>query len=929
MRLPHTPRMGDARGHTGAAVPLLATKRYAPRRRARLVTRPRLLARLDRGIESRLTLVAAPAGSGKSTLLADWLAATPAHRRTTAWVSLDPGDNDPALFWTYVITALHALPPAPGGNALALLHGPQPPPIASVLATLINDLAAIDDDVVLVLDDYHVIQSRPIHEALAVLLDHVPPNLHLVIATREDPPLALPRLRARGHLTELRAADLRFSPDETTAFLNDVMGLAIETHDIAALEARTEGWIAGLQLAALSMQGRTNVAGFVRAFAGDDRYVVDYLADEVLQRQSEGIRRFLLETAILDRLSGSLCDAVTGGGDGAAVLETLERGNLFVVPLDDVRHWYRYHHLFADVLRARLAAERPDRIATLHRNASAWFERHGSTADAIRHALAGGDAARAADLVERAAPAMRRNRQEATLLGWFRALPDDLVRCRPVLSVGYASALLGNNDLEGVEDRLRDAERWLEPTPIEAEPPAAPSLGMVVVDHEAFRRLPGVIAVSRAGRALALGDLPATVAHAKRALDLVDADDLVWRGAAAAILGLAAWASGDLAAAHRSYAAGMASLRQAGNVADAIAGAVTLADIRIAQGRLREARRVCEQALHLATKQGEPTLRGAADMHVGLSALHREYGDLDAATQHLATSKDLGEHMGFPQNPYRWCVAMARIRQARGDLDGALELLHEADRRYVGDFSPNVRPIAAMTARVWVAQGRLDDALAWAREQDLSTDDEPSYLREFAHLTLARALLAQAAHERTERPLNQAINLLERLLTAAEAGERRGSAIDILVLRALAGQQRDDAPAAVASLARALLLVEPDGYVRTFVDEGDAMRRLLRQVADGPVAGACARRLLGAFDAPPPPSSHPTQTAATVLLEPLTAREIEILRLIAAGLRNQEIADRLFIGLPTVKRHVANAYAKLDVGHRTEAVAKAQALNLL
>ncbi len=315
-------------------------------------------------------------------------------------------------------------------------------------------------------------------------------------------------------------------------------------------------------------------------------------------------------------------------------------------------------------------------------------------------------------------------------------------------------------------------------------------------------------------------------------------------------------------------------------------------------------------------------------MHVGLSALHREYGDLDAATQHLATSKDLGEHMGFPQNPYRWCVAMARIRQARGDLDGALELLHEADRRYVGDFSPNVRPIAAMTARVWVAQGRLDDALAWAREQDLSADDEPSYPREFAHLTLARALLAQAAHARAERPLNQAMNLLDSLLTAAEAGERRGSAIDILVLRALAGQQRDDAPAAVASLARALLLAEPDGYLRTFVDEGDAMRRLLRQVADGPVAGAYARRLLGAFDAPPP-SSHPTRAAATALVEPLTAREVEILRLIAAGLRNQEIADRLFIGLPTVKRHVANAYAKLDVGHRTEAVAKAQALNLL
>ncbi len=920
--------MVDTDGQSAAAAPLLATKGYVPRRRPRVVPRPRLVARLDDRIGCALTLVAAPAGSGKTTLLADWLAATPAGERTAAWVSLDPGDNDPALFWAYVVTALQGLPSGIGGTALALLRSPQPPPIASVLASLINEVAALDD-VVLVLDDYHVIQSRPIHDALAFLLDHLPPNLHLVIATREDPPLPLPRLRARGQLVELRAADLRFTPDEAAAFLNGAMGLGLAADDVAALEARTEGWIAGLQLAALSVRGRPDVPAFIRAFAGDDRYVVDYLAEEVLERQPEAIRAFLLDTAILDRLSGPLCNAVTGHDDGAAVLEALERGNLFVVPLDDARHWYRYHHLFADVLRARLAADRPDRAATLHRNASAWHERHGSLADAIRHALAGGDAARAADLVERAAPAMRRGRREATLLGWYRALPDAVFRHRPVLSAGYATALLGNGQLDGVEDRLRDAERWLDPAVGGTGQPDGQSTAMVVLDDEEFRRLPGVIAVSRAGRALALGDLATAVARAREALDLVPADDLVWRGAASAILGLASWANGDLAGAYRSYAAGMGDLRRAGNVADAIAGAVTLADIRIAQGRLREARRTYEDALALATGTGGPVLRGAADMHVGLAALQRERGDLDAAAAHLRASADLGEHMGFPQNPYRWCVAMARIRESRGDLDGALELLHEAERRYAGDFSPNVRPVAALVARVWLAQGRVGDALAWAREHDLSADDEVGYLREFAHITLARVLMAKAVADRDERALDQATGLLDRLLHAAEVGERAGSAIDILVVRALAHQQRGDVPVAAASLERALSLAEPEGYLRTFVDEGEPMRRLLRRAADGPVASAYARRLARVFDEPAQPSAHPARFAAAELAEPLTAREVEVLRLIAAGLRNQEIADRLFISLPTVKRHVANAYGKLGVGHRTEAVAKATALHLL
>ena len=482
---------------------------------------------------------------------------------------------------------------------------------------------------------------------------------------------------------------------------------------------------------------------------------MDYLVEEVLQRQPERVRSFLLQTSILDRLNGPLCDAVTGQTGGKARLEALQRGNFFVIPLDDKRHWYRYHHLFADVLRVHLMAEQPDQVPALHRRASEWYEQNGSAADAIRHALAAEDFERAADLVELASPAMRRNRQEATLLGWLKALPDELFHARPVLSVDYAHVLLASGELEGVEARLRDAERWLDTTADMGERPDArtSSAEMVVVDKEEFRRLPGMIAIARAGLALALGDVPGTVTYARRALDLAPEDDHMTRGGAAGFLGLAYWTSGDLEAAHRTYADGMASLQKAGNISDAINGAITLAAIRIAQGRLHEAMRTYEQALQLATAaEATPALlRGTADMYVGMSELHRERNDLHAATQHLLRSKEMGEHTGFPQNRYRWRVAMARIREAQGDLDGALDLLDEAERLYMSDFSPNVHPIAARKTRVWVAQGRLGEALGWAREQRLSAEDELSYLREFEHITLARVLLAQYRSERADQ----------------------------------------------------------------------------------------------------------------------------------------------------------------------------------
>jgi len=899
---------------------LLATKLYFPTPRPHGVLRPRLIACLDAGLHRPLTLIAAPAGFGKTTLTSAWVAS---HDRPAAWLSLDAGDNDLARFLAYLVAALQTIARHIGAGVSDLLRSPRPPPTESILTALLNEIAALPRDVVLVLDDYHVIEATPVDDALTFLVEHLPPPMHLVIATREDPPLPLARLRARGQLTEVRAADLRFTVAEAAEFLTHVMGLSLTATEIAALEERTEGWIAGLQLAALSMRGREDVAGFVRAFAGNHRYIADYLVEEVLQHQPAPIRSFLLQTAILERLYGPLCDAVTGQGGGGARLEGLERGNFFVVPLDDQRHWYRYHHLFADVLHAHLLDEQPGQVATLHRRASAWYELHDSSPDAIRHALAAGDFVRAADLIEPIWPAMGRSRQVATFLGWLKALPDALLHRRPVLGVAYAHALLGSGVFEGVEDRLRDAERWLDTTTDVCGRSDASAAGMVVVDEEAFRRLPGSIAIARAGQALAQGDVAATATYARRALALAPEDDYLRRGGAAAFLGLASWASGDLEAAHRSYATGMAHLQRAGNIADAIGGAIALADLRIAQGRLGEAMNTYERGLRLATEQGSLVLQGAADMHVGMSELHRERGDFDAATQHLLRSQELGEHTGFPQNPYRWRVAMARVQEARGDLDGALALLDEAERRYVSDFYPNVRPVAAMRARVWAAQGRVSEALDWARARGLSAGDDLDYLREYEHITVARILIAEYERDHANRALREAMELLERLLHAAEAGERTGSAIEILVLQALAHRIQGDIPAALVPLSRALILAEPEGYVRMFVGEGPPMATLLENAAKHGIVPTYVHHLRTAYG-----TIAERVPGKQGLIEPLSERERDVLRLLRSDLNGPDIARELMVSLNTMHTHTKNIYSKLGVNTRRAAVRRAEELDL-
>jgi LuxR family maltose regulon positive regulatory protein len=902
---------------------LLETKLYLPKLRRSLVVRPRLHEYLSQGAESKLTLISAPAGFGKTTVVADWLAAVPAGGPSAAWLSLDPGDNQPASFWTYVIAALQTVAPEVGAAALSLLQAPRPPPIETVLAPLLNELSAGSNDIVLVLDDYHVVDAPDVQGGMAFLLEHLPPQLHVVIASRADPALPLARLRARGELAEIRAADLRFTPDEAAAYL-EAMGLDLGASDVAALEARTEGWIAALQLAALSMQGRDDISGFIEGFAGDDRYIVDYLVEEVLQRQPEQVRSFLLQTSILTRLSGLLCDAVTGQGGGKALLEALDRGNLFLVPLDDRRQWYRYHQLFADVLRARLLDEQPDRVPDLHRRASEWYEHNGEPSEAIRHAMTAEDFERAADLVELAIPAMRQARQEATARRWLEALPDELIRVRPVLSVGYAGALLVSGQLEGVEARLRDAELWLDTTAAARGGSDTPSTAMVVVDEEEFRRLPGAIAIYRAAQALALGDVAGTVTHARRALDLVAEDDHLGRGAAAGFLGLTYWTSGELEAAHRSWADAMASLQTAGHVSDAIGCGIALADIEIAQGRLGEAMRTYERGLQLATEQGAPVPRGAADMQVGISELFRERNDLKAASEHLLTSRELGDENGLPQNPYRSRVAAARIRQAEGDLDGALELLTEAERMYVGDFSPNVRPIAALKARVWIAQGKLSEARGWAQKHGLSATDDLTYVREFEHVSLAAMLLAQGIHDGADHTIVEAADLTERLLGAAEDGGRHGTAIEILVVQALARHARGDLAGAMASLDRAVVLAEPEGHVRVFIDEGPRMAVLLKLAAKHLKAPSYVRRLLAAVV-----TAEGATAVAQPLIEPLSERELEVLRLLESDLSGPDIARELVVSLSTVRTHTQNIYAKLGVNSRRAAIRRAAELDLL
>lgn len=910
---------------------ILAAKMYIPQLRANAVPRTRLVDSLESAItgRNRLILVTAPAGFGKTTLVAGWLATT---EHPAGWVSLDERDNDPVQFMRYLVAALQTISPLVGEGLQSLLDAPQPPPLDTMIPSLLNDIAAIQRSFLLVLDDYHVIENGNISAALQYLIDYLPPQMHLVIITREDPPLSLPRLRARGELTEMRVDDLRFSQPEADAFLNGSMALDLTADAVTRLEDRTEGWIAGLQMAAISMTGLSDKETFVKSFTGSHRFILDYLVEEVLQRQSESVRNFLFQTAFLDQLTAPLCDAVTRRDDSQDILEQLERSNMLIMPLDNDRQWYRHHHLFADVLRAYLMREQSDTVPSLHRRASTWYEQNDSTPEAIRHALLAEDYERAAELIEMAWPALLNGHRPVTWRGWVQALPAALVRTRPVLNMGCAWTLLDDGELEAADAYLRIAERTLaaaaeDPT----HQPETPVEEMVIVNKTAYQTLPASIASARAYLAQAQGDSHTARQNAQRALDLFPEDEHYQRGIAALFLGLAYWAEGSLTAAGDAIADCLADMRMVRNVSFQIVGTATaiLANLKAEQGHLQEAARIYAHSLQVAAEQGELILQETADQYIGLSALHREWNKLEEAAQLLQKGqKDLAQHSILPGSVSRWHAAMARLKLADGSLNDALDHLHTAQRLYRRDPIPDVRPVAALKAKLWLAKGKVGEAQAWARREGLAADDDLGYLSEYHYMTLARILIAQYREERAEAAMTQATGLLERLRQAAEAGGRGRSLVEILVLQALAYQAQGETEVAVAALQRALSLAESEGYVRVFIDEGQPMRELLAacltQVADPKYT----IRLMQAMNTVPDEASAPPDPNE-LLLEPLSDRELEVLALLAVGLTNQAIADELVIALSTVKKHTNNMFGKLGVSNRTQAVHRARDLNLL
>ena len=934
-------------------MPLLGTKLRAPPPRRQLVPRERLvdLLRTDPATMPRLVLVSAPAGFGKTTLLTQWLsqwltpgrAEDPTHRRTpparrVGWLSLDAADAELRTFLSHLMAALKAFGPEVGAEALALMDTERALPVEDIVASLVNDLDALEGATVVALDDYHVIDAPEVHGAVALLLDHLPPQVTLAMTTRADPPLPLSRLRARGQLLEIRAADLRFTAEEADAFLNHVMGLRLAAAQVTALEARTEGWAAGLQLAALSARGHTTagtgdpasggIAAFVEAFSGSHRFVLDYLLEEVLATQPDPVRNFLLDTSVLEQLTGPLCDALTGERDGQQMLDTLERSNLFLIPLDDQRRWFRYHHLFADALRARLHSVHPDRESGLHRAASTWHASQGMWADAIGHAMASGDVEHAADLVELALPQARKDRHDRQLRAWLHGLPDDVLRRRPLLATQTGAARLSEGDLDGAVAWLDDADRALDASPTTgARSPGWPAGASGALEAE-LRALPAQTAVYRAVLAQARGDIVGTRLHARRALDLAGPVDHVARSGGAGYLGLAAWAAGDLAEAVEAFGETVRSLRAAGNVADELGSTVVLATLWWARGQPVEARRLYEQALARAHAHPGPVLSSTGDLHVGLADALREHGDLDAAAQHLQTARDLGDRASFPENRHRWYTTMAGLLVAHGDLDGAAAMLEQAQPLYLPGYLPDVRPIAAMEARVHIRQGRLDDAAAWAGEHRASTGDPTSYLAEFNRLTLARLLIAQHRDQACPTRVEEAITLLDRIVFAAETAGRGGSVVEGLVVRALANQAIDHYDEALADLGRALTQAVPAGYRRLLLDEGPEMHALLRTLSRRPdhASSSAAAALLRMADAG---TSQARVSPTPAGREPLSEREVEVLRLLATDVSGPEIAERLFMSVNTFRTHTRHIFTKLDVNTRRAAVARAGELDLL
>ena len=936
---------------------LLRTKLFVPPLRPNLVRRPGLIEQLNQGLQlgHKLTLIAAPASFGKTTLASEWVAGC---ERPTAWLSLDEGDNDRTRFLTYLVAALQTLAlsevegfaPNIGEGALAALQSPQPPPSESILTTLLNEIATVADNFILVLDDYHIIESSPVDDALTFTLEHLPQQMHLVIATRNDPNLPLARLRGRGQLSELRAWDLRFTSSEAAEFLNQTMGLDLSEEEIAALENRTEGWIAGLQLAAISMRGREDSASRIKSFSGSHRFVLDYLIEEVLEQQSESVENFLLQTAVLDQLTGPLCDAVRFGEtlsssdgnalSGQATLEMLEHANLFIIPLDVERRWYRYHHLFADLLRQRLHQTRPQQVVMLHQRASDWYEQNGFDDKAIDHALWANDFERAANLIEKHVDALWRQGKHIRLRSWLAKLPDELIFSRPLLSIYHAWYLFAGGNEDTAERVLQAAEQIIEPGTDRAAETLPPERKDRLSDTDRTRLI-GKAAAIRAFMDSYREDVPGIILHARQALEYLPEQDLPMRSIAAIALGDAYAIKGDMAASYQARLEATEVSRSTDNTYYLIAANLKLAMTLRTLGQLHRTVEVCQQQLQLAETSGMSHGSLVGLLFAIWGEVLAELNDLDGAMHRVQRGVELTER-GGDLAMLGWSYhCLMRVLFSRGDATGAEKVVQKMETIARESAVPLwfTNYVAAWQTRFWLAQGKLEAASQWVEQRGLEPHGASKLLQELDYIklielvVLARVLFAQ------KRP-DEAARLLTPLLKASEAGGHTSRVIEILLLQALAFQAGGEPTRALDKLQRALTLAEPGGFVRIFVDEayGQPMAHLLYEALSRGIAPDYVRRLLAAFPVADPEQTGPSKTKSEIrdprkrsgeIVEPLSEREMEVLELIAEGLSNPEIASRLFLALNTVKAHTRNIYGKLDVHNRTQAVARARTLGLL
>jgi LuxR family maltose regulon positive regulatory protein len=879
--------------------PILTTKLYIPPLRPNIVSRPRLIERLNEGLHRNLILISAPAGFGKTTVVSEWVEGI---ERPAAWLSLDEGDSDPIRFLTYLLAALRTIAPTLGDGVLSVLQSPQPPPPDSLLTALLNELTTISDQFVLVLDDYHVIDAQPVDQALTYLVEHLPPQMHLVIATREDPPLPLARLRGRGRLTELRAADLRFTPSEAAAFLNQVMGLGLSAEDITALERRTEGWIAGLQLAAISLQGQQDAASFITSFSGSHHFVLDYLVEEVLGQQDARVQTFLLRTSILDRMTGPLCDAVlmNPAGSGQTTLDYLERANLFLVPLDNERRWYRYHHLFAELLRLRLQqsfasspGDAESQVNALHIRASQWYEDQGHTTEAFHHAAAAHDVERAEHLIEGKGIPRHFRGAVTAILDWLESLPATVLNARPWLWVRFASLLLVNGQTTGVEEKLQAAEAALQG----AEP------------GDQTRNLVGRIAAARATLALTRYQVEPMLAQSRRALEYLDQDNLSLRASAHWTLGFAYWKLGDRAAANRAYSEAISLSQASGDIFTTILATIGLGNIQEADNQLYLAAETYQRVLQLA---GDQPLQIISEAHLGLARVLYEWNDLDAALAHGQQSLHLARQYERVIDRFVTCeVFLARLKLAQGDIDGATALLAEAAQSArQQNFVHRMPEVAAAQVLTLLRQGNLAAAAHLAQTHDLP-------------LSQARVHLAHGDP-------STALAVLGSWRQQLEAKGWQDERLKVLVLQAVALQADADQDKAVQMLCDALAIASLGGFIRLFVDEGRPMAQLLSEAEALGMMPDYLGKVLSACEAEKQKNEETSsRPPAQPLIEPLSHRELEVLHLMAQGLSNQEMSERLFLALDTVKGHNRKIFGKLQVQRRTEAVARARALGLL